>query len=434
LFQELGTPPSEAVLGLDASGSFLIGLEECNSTLKLVQRAVPSSHGRKSASLIQKLPLECPVFINHDDEESSVATIPIEILLSSDSRMGIVRIQNSSTPEDTTGTLIALDLRTGKTAFSPNVRLRHLNNTKTIRNLFWNVTQIPIVPKDSPNWLCRKVKAITSAHVVFNDEDDGYRITWIIPDEREEIAEKEMLLSAQKHSSVSHINSSNKAIHEVNILQREHTWEGCSNLVALEAFLSVEALLNDIRSRRKRVFGYPRVVEYSYELVSMDRSRYVTLVICFANGPEQAIAVVVQFDIFTQTYHELKWGKKHRQQLQSSVHEILLKNWSSQYAFNQRMEDLGVGPFCCCALKKHIDKKDWRHVLDDSQNIISCKNTNPTFWSDFITDPTIHKEHRITIASLYPDCDIFSNAAVRKELPAPVLRCRSESSEIVYAY
>ena len=36
------------------------------------------------------------------------------------------------------------------------------------------------------------------------------------------------------------------------------------------------------------------------------------------------------------------------------------------------------------------------------------------------------------MATLYPDCEVLSNAAVRQEMPVQVIKCRSGNTELVY--
>lgn len=86
--------------------------------------------------------------------------------------------------------------------------------------------------------------------------------------------------------------------------------------VAAEAYLHIEALLDDIRARRPNLFRHQgsRFPLYVYDLISLsDDGRMILLVLAFekveAAGDKRMVGVVLRIDLYTQHYEEVRWLK-----------------------------------------------------------------------------------------------------------------------------
>lgn len=333
--------------------------------------------------MMQRIPLPC---CGLEAEDSLVATVPVGILLSGD--IGVARIQHSSNDlDDAIGTMVLFHLETGATASCPNVRFGggHTHNY----NLLWKVNQVPHDTTQTPLHLCTHVKRVAAGHLILNDEDDGYRLTWTIA---QSYPNDELQVIQSSHSPHNNKPTITSTIRD-DLVVREETWQQQGGeMIACEAFLCIEAVLDDIRARRKTVFSYNNHIPgFFYNLVSVDVSgRYLTVAICFSNlSPKtktpSSIAVMVQVDVYTQSYQELEWAQRQKTPPSSER----LKLWSQQFALERRRKEV--------SLEAEVDKNS----LDEIQQ-------------------------------LYPDCDVLSNAAVRQEVPVQVLRCRSGTTELVY--
>jgi hypothetical protein len=225
----------------------------------------------------------------------------------------------------------------------------------TSHNLLWRVTLIPsstppttttssinystatkllAYQERQPLLLCNEIVRLPG-HLLFNDEDDGYRLTWVV-DSRWDMAEVGCGLSTSEESSVVSFLQGNgaKSSHEP-ILTRQSSWEkvGSSKLeckmshnakrqgdgnqgsncggkrtttptstttsaandvvevddsgltIACEAFLNVETLLMEILSHFKSMKD-ERHPEYYYNLISVTHGgRVAELVVAFLTHP-----------------------------------------------------------------------------------------------------------------------------------------------------
>ena len=436
-FKRLQTPTTEAVLGLDDAGDYVFGVQEGVNCLELVQRAIPSP-SQSMAPLVQRIPLPCPDLEERDD---LVATVPIDILISGD--VGIARIQTyHSSDEDKDlilgGSVVCFNLRSGTTATCPTVRLG--GSTTTIRNFLWSVSQVPMLSSGTV-WSCHHANQ-TRAHLFLNDEYDGFRLTWFV--------------SPSTYSAPSPISQNTlfprkdpATTRNSRFIEREQTWQGDTNMIAAEAYLHIDSLLHDIRSRRCQVFDCKShiIPIFGYHLVSVDDSgRLVTLVICFSNPNQPSMfAVVVKVDVYTQSYQEIEWAQLvWNDRIVPSRKEDRLRSYSERFALNQRMKELRIGPFSlqpthaggAAVRRSGVSKMtsgDWRFLLDHSSN---ANHDERHDWHKVrqFESCAQHREfaRSIAMASLYPDCSLFTNAPVRLGLPVQVLKCRSGKTELVY--
>ena len=204
----------------------------------------------------------------------------------------------------------------------------------TTRNLLWRVHGIPYSSPndDSISNVKRTCDALWNlpGYILLNDEEDGYRLTWVTDSWNVQEAGCENKLPT---SPLANGTESTQAIVTV-----EETWEACRSerytgsrryeketsdiRIAFEAFLHVDVLLNEITSRRKNFSN--RHPEYYYNLISVTCSgRVAELVITFIlqNKPG-ALGVFVRVDLFTGRFQEQEWIKS------VGTHDIfLLRSW-----------------------------------------------------------------------------------------------------------
>ena len=221
-----------------------------------------------------------------------------------------------------------------------------------------------------------------------------------------------------------------------DIVVKENTWQGDSGIIAAEAYLSIEALLDDVRARRKEVFFYNQhIPSFYYHLVSVDEcGRFVTVVICFSNQAAQkrmlSIAVLVKVDIYTQCYQELEWAQQHGLQADPDR----LQSWSEHFALHRRMKDLRIGPFSVSTTGGVANTRDLQFLVEDDHNYEEDNKRHD--WQEFLLLDRLEQQKQfrksISMATLYPDCEVLSNAAVRQEMPVQVIKCRSGNTELVY--
>lgn len=432
-FTRLQTPTTEAVLGLDDAGDYVFGVHEGVNCLELVQRAIPSP-SEPVAPLVQRIPLPCP---DLDERDDLVATVPIDILISGD--VGIARIQTYQSSDDDKdqilgGSVVCFNLKSGTTATCPTVRLG--GSLTTIRNFLWSVSQVPIISPGTV-WSCHDAHQ-TRAHLFLNDEYDGFRLTWLVSPNT---CYPPSPLSKSTLSPRKDTANTTKP----SFIELEQTWQGDSSMIAAEAYLHIDSLLHDIRSRRRQVFDYKShiIPMFGYHLVSVDDSgRQVKLVICFSNPNQPSMfAVVVKIDVYTQSYQEIEWAQLVLQSgIVPSRKEDRLRSYSERFALHQRMKEMCIGPFALQPTKtggglgvSRMTNGDWRFLLDHSSNADHDERHD---WHKV----RIYERHAqvkefarsVAMATLYPDCSLFTNAPVRLGLPVQVLKCRSGKTELVY--
>lgn len=324
----------------------------------------------------------------------------------------------------------------------------------TMRNLLWKTDSIPYHASQNDDKVCDSVWNVPG-YVLFNDEDDGYRITWVVVGRNE----RKDLQPLEDDSSFT-IRPSRR---DIVTRSGEHVWDQCwcdrltgstcdagpqldNDLeVAFEAYLCVDALLSDILSRRKNFLQCLANTDFYYNLISV-AGRSVVLVIVFANETvthdrkgesftsstkrPASFGVFVKLDLYTQSYDEIEWV-----QHPSRADAAFLRYWNNALALNHRMRERRIGPFCVGSdTNKQLRHHNWgispREVNFDRNE---CEAVNPDVWKSFVVafgnNTKLPKE--IAFSSLYPDCDIATNRAVIYAKPVSKIACRSPIS-LVY--
>jgi hypothetical protein len=568
-FRDLQTPSTEVIMGLDATGDYIIGLDTRGGrTLELVQRGLPSARSTPSspssseyytgAPLMRRIPLPCPKAMDID-MEWLIATVPIEILLSGD--VGVARIHTShyhdlyhnnhtnGAEDSNDSSMVVFHLPTGRTASCQTLLVDTIPS-----RVLWKVSHVPVLrtaststpasalscmmnenfENSSSSFTCHDEVAVARprlstivsvAHMIVHDEGDGFRLTWVVANAN--VVNDET--SPTTTETAVPVSASTSAMHHANFItyhttlsstpssSSSPTWQEQNNndetdvnahenssIIAAEAFLHMDLLLHDIRSRRPLVFFVPnnqgharlRPPPFSYTLVSVnDTGRFLTLSLCFVNPPpshqsvdhdvgrlsqqqiqrQSTISVIVRVDVIESSYQELEWAasstsalttnKTHTNTYAATATTTTtpslsdgLDKYSQEFAFHRRMLELQIGPYSvtCRQLTKiktatGFDIKVLLRARDSDPDVgihdgVECnivcgqeqrqRRRERLCWNDFWKLSTVEQYKRyggsISMSTLYPDCLVLTNAAVRRGIPVDVLQCRSGKTVIVY--
>jgi hypothetical protein len=493
-FTRLGTPPSDAVLAMDRTGSYVLSLgstdgdqNDPRATPGLALRfyGIPnrnntdSNHQRQHvqrhrATLLQCVPLLHAVGNLEGGQQDSnrvagnaifnfqgdvtPGSTPVKLLISKDWRLGVAllrrRVFDGATGEsqtETTGTMVIFTLPRRRcdtlTLFTcPNVEMAISQDHS--RNLLWLVHAIPcdqIVTSSHVASACFRNYASVPGYLIFNDEGDGYRMTWCTA--QNFLSDNTCQVNVATNGSPL----KNSLLTAVPILTRQQSWERslCDGVtgstiplshttatppdqvsVIYEAYLRIDLLLADILSRRK---GFTKTrPELFFAVISMHNAgRVVNVVITFAR-PKKAcsIGIFVNIDLFTGRYEELDWV------IDSSNNATSVQTWCNRLAINRRMKHLRTGPY---ASGEKINV-DWSCLVTDTNAIDYDEGDNydERFWRNLMVEKTCRRakcrsfSKVITLSSLYPDCDIVSNEALIRCEPVKLMRSKDAPLQLIY--
>lgn len=448
-----------------------------------------------SAESTENRNLTAPSLLLGESTSCAAANTPVRMLMSCDGAIGVAFLLHSTSAseiapalpnaalvgspavqdEDALGTLYIFRLPGAcnqssvmvKSFKCSNVRVIGNLRSHTTRNLLWPTNCFPM-----PNiggstsavegWCSGFRKTLSRGYLLLNDEDDGFRMTWItINDKQDEGMERR---SEHKRSSAT--KYSVKASRPDIICATDNSgWDGlfserfsgCISSVSdadctapslhigHEAFFSLEALLSEIMSRRKRMFATClSMPDYFYNLISVsDDGRALKLILVFAlrkkstqKDPKKKIAtpaavgVFIEFDMFDTSYNEVEWVQHPR--LSDSR---FLRSWCNTLAVAHRMRDMRVGPYRYkqggALLQNYASSGIGFH--EDNADRNGPEDLDPSVWmvgnggqDDGERPP------RIAMSSLYPFCDVVSNEAVTSAEPVMRIACRDSPIELGY--
>ncbi|KAG7361089.1 hypothetical protein IV203_036189 [Nitzschia inconspicua] len=491
-FTRLGTPPGDAVLAMDRTGSYVLSLgtkdnDYASPGLALRFYGIPSPASmmqqqqrrrlqRKDnppvsmAPLLQCVPLlhgvgnigpqqqELPMDVaegaifQFQGTVSPVST-PVRVLVSRDWKLGVAmicrKVFNDTIGESQTETTGTLVLFTMPRVLGASVKVYTCQNVQMssvsqgiVRNLLWQVWVIPLSRNSNDQACCY---ASVPGYVVFHDEEDGYRITWCTEDSF--LHDEGRLFDLVDGSSPL----KNRVVPTQPILTRQQTWEEATcdrksgNYLPLseasvssvdhlsvghEAYLHVELLLADVLSKRK---GFSETIsDFFFSLISLHNGgRVANLVIAFARTRKAcSIGVFVDIDLFTGCYEELDWVKE------ASTDTTTLKLWCQKLAINRRMKHVRAGPYAV----SEKSTVDWSCIVQDTNSIDYDEEDDfdEGVWRDFVerkgprTFSQLAVPKMITLSSLYPDCDIVSNEALLRCEPVKCMRTRDAPIQLLY--
>lgn len=343
-----------------------------------------------------------------------------------------------------------------------------------MRNYLWPTNIIPVRERDrnvpsKRGVLCDSFRKSLSAYILFNDEDDGFRLTWmstcgvmtpvchepntlhfhspcrfqpsrkdIVSFPEDDVWEMSLSHSATCHSCEDTYPSDGTGLH-----------------LAFQLYLRVDALLSDILGRRKHpsLFGKSPyqsqhvcfMPDFCYNLVSVAADLVeVILVLVFCNKEKlmhakkvvpSALGVFVKLNLYDQSYDELNWVSWLGANDMDSM-----KRWCESLALNWRMRDCRVGIFC-------VDTQDsdsfanWicgthEYNCDEDLN----DDINVSLWTEYAQRTKVADTAKrqvlapkaVSMSSLYPSCDVVSNCAVLSAVPLMRMKSRNSPIEIVY--
>mmetsp|Transcript_39704 Transcript_39704/g.95907 ORF Transcript_39704/g.95907 Transcript_39704/m.95907 type:complete len:627 (-) Transcript_39704:43-1923(-) len=480
-FTQLGTPVVDAVLALERKGSFVLSLgaqrpgSEVPLLLALRFYGVPSPSGierqQKIAGkamgitpLLQTVPLlynDIPTAESMEDSifnfrrNISPASTPVSILVSNDWNIGAALFQPSNVwrEEGPVGNLVLfslprsrLGMRYARAFVCKNVRMGGTTSF-TLRNLMWRVDKLPCLDPSQSEPFPGHFNSVFQlpGYLVLNDEEDGFRLTWVM--EQWNVPEKGR--KTQTGDSVL----TNGFAPVSNILSRQDTWEEIcyetstgkrvpidptaetplnatsGSIVSCEAFLHIDILLGEILSRRKKKVSESHP-EFFYNLISIAFGGQVAdLVVVFLRGGGKpgALGVFVRVDLFSGITQELDWVQGRKVEDLAS-----LRAWSNSLALNRRMRHVRAGPF---SVNTKGHSRDWGRLCQEFTYIDYDEKDdyNSASWLEYVTNPQNKRPpKRVSLSSVYPDCDLVTNNAITSCLPVSCLQCKDSPIQLIY--
>lgn len=337
-------------------------------------------------------------------------------------------------------------------------------NAFTMRNLLWNVNTIPFHSgKKRQDCNLKETALCDSAleypgYLLFNDEDDGFRMIWIkdsawrIPNEDPRIEPLKNFFSVDKDPVTSNIVYGvdkaktmrvhipwKEAFNDRSTGERiegteggEHSKQEGSLSIVFEAYFSIHNLLLSILSGRpnlRYLISDTGIQDYCYNLVSVNNDdRTVDVVAVMKNrGKVGSIGVIVKVDLFTQSYLEHSWmaDKKSNSDTASAR-----KAFCQQLTLTHRMRQRKLGPYSI----DQDDKRRWFQLCQEKgfysgTDIDMERDLDPAVWKLCMD---LRAVEMIPYASLYADCEMASNAAISNVVPAAYLTGRRSPLKIVY--
>jgi hypothetical protein len=339
-------------------------------------------------------------------------------------------------------------------------------NAFTMRNLLWPVPVIPTTSTATTNKIV-EVREIPG-YLLFNDEDDGFRLTWIADSDWRRTPTLSVPELGESTLSVKPSRSDIVAVpercaweachadqHQAKVmLQDERIKVDGGISVVSEAFLSVEALLSDVFQRRKHLLptrqstdARPIFPDFSYSLIATSAcGRMVDLIITFESKKNTAVGVFLRVDLFTQAYEELDWIRNTANN-NNRTNASSLRKWSNLLALQRRAREMRIGPYS--VRPDHDYYGHWGPLRGEifyehptaSIDADDDPMHNQKHWQDYLDGvkwnaapdvATLMSPTRISYKLLYPDCEVITNAAVTKGTPVFRMTCQDSPIQIVY--
>ncbi|KAL7548518.1 hypothetical protein ACHAWF_011803 [Thalassiosira exigua] len=378
------------------------------------------------------------------------------------------RVSSRSQEEDVLGTIVIFEppgvrddaastLKRTKSLRCSNVRVGGWGSF-TMRNALWPTAFVPTTGPDGRAVLRR----VPSAHVLFNDEDDGFRMTWLAIDEHFDDEEGRFDSSVADRSTRSpcavRMTRSDIVVEtEGNVWEEcvSHAESGhhvgndgagkCPGLRAVhEAYLRVDALLSDIIAHRQtslfekspyRNQSVSFMPEFFYNLVraSPDDMK-VLIVVVFSNREKRigsservpsALGVFVEVNLSDGSYRELEWV-----QHATCDDAPSLRRWCDALALNWRMKECRVGMFCLDPSRRPerwVGTTHERNVDEDTDDDVDVE-----LWGEWKGADRRGSPKDVAMSSLYPHCDVITNCGVRDAVPVKRIASRNSPVELVY--
>ena len=469
-------------------------------TIPLLMDAVDSAENQNFTA---------PTALLGDSLGHAAANTPVRMLFSRDGRIGVAIVLHSTAAteaspalpnatfvgspavqdEDALGTIFAFPLPGSIDRFSrrvdarvkslkcSNVRVIGNLRSHSFRNMLWPTRSVPSlvsICQDAGSAWCNGFY-ISNGYLLLNDEDDGYRMTWLVLGGSSASHQRALHLMSESTASSTAIKAARSdIICKPDYAVWETVWSdrftGCICFpksgdaeseeeqihVECEAYFSIEALLSDIMARRKKMFAScSSLPDYFYNLISVsDDGRVITLVLVFALGKSgssnvsggtkqrrspAAVGLFLQYDYFNNEYDEMEWV-----QHPTLSDARFLRNWSNTLALNWQMRENDIGLYSIppinygkrAPLLQNQAAKNIRFHEDDSC-ADELDDFDPSVWKPSIKrDDQVHSSSllpkNIAMSSLYPFCDAISNKAVIAAEPVMTIGCRDAPIKLSY--
>ena len=353
----------------------------------------------------------------------------------------------------------------------------------TMRNLLWPAPFVPCAKssQDESDNIFESYRSTDCGYILFNDEKNGYRIFWIeysptVRDE-EKCTREYISTSCPRNDIIPTRNDiiikpyqSGVESHRTDIITGLTTTVMESDIctehelaIPVEAYLQIDALFSDILCRKKHFIStkapstetaftsdrpFSRMPDFFYNLVSVENARSVKIVIAFSNPCFQeqllsgknnrkvpaSLGVLVQLDLFDQSYSELEWLQHPSRQ-----GATFLRQWINVLALNHRMKEVGAGPYCVQSMRSSTSNLPCFGVkFHDMNNMEKPQDFDENVWNVFVERRLTEKDceaeppHEVSMASLYPFCDLISNRAVTNCIPLTNISCSRCPLELRY--
>lgn len=492
-------PQQQQNQGITVSGERGAPISPLFLTIPLLMDAADSAENQNFTA---------PTALLGDSLGHAAANTPVRMLFSRDGCIGVAIVLHSTAAteaspalpnaafagspavedEDALGTIFAFPLPGITDRFSrredarvkslkcSNVRVIGNLRSHSFRNMLWPTRSVP-----SPASICQDAGSawcngfyITNGYLLLNDEDDGYRMTWLVLGRTGASHRRAFHLLSELTVPSMPIKATRSDIFcKPDYAVWENIWSdrftGCIFTpqsgdveseeeqihVKCEAYFSIEALLSDIVARRKKMFAScSSLPDYFYNLISVsDDGRVITLVLVFAlgkygssnvsGGTKQrqtpaAVGLFLQYNFFNNTYDEMEWV-----QHPTLSDARFLRNWSNTLALNWQMRENDIGLYSIprdnygkrAPLLQNQAAKDIRFHEDDSRGD-ELDDFDPTVWKSSVKRDEVNSSlppKDIAMSSLYPFCDVISNKAVIAAEPVMKIGCRNAPIELSYS-
>jgi len=356
-----------------------------------------------------------------------------------------------------------------------NVPMRGCKAAATIKNLLWPTNFYPILPlmrtqdgRSSHGQEPTKNKVELKScrgYILFHDEEDGYRITWIhkkhrcnktsTQDAPVKISQDvRFRFTSQRQSIITIIIEKTWETYKSDPISGRATICDAASVIGnlcipTEAYLHIDILLDSLLKRMlsKSSIQYATSNEmypgflmpnFYYNLISVsDQGRTVTLVIVFDNeriliqllnqeSPSKAasIGVFIRLDLYDQSYEEIKLVQHPTQNNLS-----FLRNWCNNLAIHYRYNELG------CQEQNYIKQ----NVMSNRNDVIDGDNRlqkNKRFRGYGKVKKDVQRDYsykaHVDLSQMYSFCDETGNQAVLTASPVSKIKCIGAPVELRY--
>ncbi|GKY92008.1 hypothetical protein MPSEU_000172400 [Mayamaea pseudoterrestris] len=475
-FGSLETPVTDAVIGLDRTGSFVFAIgdeqeanhnnsasDSCCILLKafglpspaVIQQAARNEAAGSSRTctrpvspLLWTAPLrfERSLFGDRIQRSPLIASFQFELILSSDGRIGVAIVYG---PFNESGicTSVSFLISLNKTQLCNNLpvplnQVLSVMRTKPeicsndVNDKLWQVSCLPV--KDgaslSSTHFRRKAGYILMRDSRFISKLSFFGEAGSKCDERLDDIPMPLRSSRQKFAP----SNEEAWCHPLKDTLWQNMMPKCDRLdMVCEMLLVPHCLVSHIMSLHPKLVaqGNPCL---NYVVTGVrEGGRMLEMVFLFVVPDENFFtSVVILLDLFTRGYEESEWTKHA---LADPTHACLAATWKS-YMINRQMQTRGIGPYC-------VDPSsglDWSHLVKDHlTELHSLSDFDREVWSAVVEQATASspsgpetlvktKAKHVSSMSLYPDSYELNNRAILTQSPVFTMEAIAGPVKLVY--